>query len=141
MSYNADNMSLFLGSDVTDTEADAFAQFLENRGWDLLMDGDGLYRAYRDGEEMTESEWQAEMNAYPEKDASTSDMSYTVHIGEEDCIPSIESPEQASNVAMLACKENPGEAVFVSWFRDSDGCQGFLNRGGDHEPTGRNWQK
>ena len=139
--YNADNMMNFLGPDVSDREAEDFAIFLESRGWELSWNSDGQYVAYRAGEEMTESEWQAELNAYPEKNTSTSDISYTVHIGEEDCIPCIESPEQASNVAIRACKENPGKAVFVSWFRDNDGCKGFLNRGGDHEPTGRNWQK
>lgn len=141
MSYNADNMMNFLGTDVSDREAEDFASFLESRGWELSLNSDGQYVAYRDGEEMTESEWQAELNAYPGEDTPTSDITYTVHIGEEDCIPGIESPEQASKVAIRACKENPGEAVFVSWLRDNDGCQGFFNRSGDHEPTGHNWQK
>ena len=64
--YNADNMAGFLGSDVNDREAEDFALFLESRGWELIFDeGERIYRAYRDDAEMTEEEWQAELNAYP----------------------------------------------------------------------------
>lgn len=70
-----------------------------------------------------------------------SNISYTVQIGEDDYISDIKSPKKATELAIRTCKENPGEAVYVRWFRDSDGCHGYLNRGGDHEPTGRNWQK
>lgn len=66
---------------------------------------------------------------------------YTVQIGEEAYIPNIDTPEQATELAIRACKENPGKAVYVSWFRSIDGCHGYLNRSGDHEPTGHNWQK
>ena len=67
--YNADNMKAFLGPDVTDQEAEDFALFLESRGWELIFDeSEGIFRAYTDDEEMTEEEWQAELNAYPGKD-------------------------------------------------------------------------
>lgn len=142
MSYNADNMMNFLGTDVSDREAEDFASFLESRGWELSLNSDGQYVAYRDGEEMTESEWQAELNSYSEKDTPMSNISYTVQIGEEDDhIPGIESPERATELAIRACKENPECPVYVSWFRFSDGQHGYLNRSGDHDVTGRNWQK
>lgn len=141
MSYNADNMMNFLGPDVSDREAEDFAMFLESRGWELSLNSDGQYVAYRDGEEMTESKWQAELNAYPEKDTPMSDISYTVQIGEDDHISDIKSPEKATELAIRTCQENPECPVYVSWFRASDGQHGYLNRGGDHEPTGRNWQK
>lgn len=111
--YNADNMSLFLGNDVSDREAEQFAIFLENRGWELVLNSDGQYVAYRDGEEMTESEWQAELDAYPGEDISTSNISYTVQIGEEAYIPNIDTPERATELALRACRENSGEAVYV----------------------------
>ena len=138
--YNADNMMIFLGPDVSDREAEDFAMFLESRGWELSLNSDGQYVAYRDGEEMTESEWQAELNAYPENDTPTSDISYTVQIGEDDHIPGIDTAEEATELAIRACKENPGCPVYVSWFRPSDGQHGYLNRGGDHDVTGYNWQ-
>ena len=70
-----------------------------------------------------------------------SNIVYTVHIGEEDYIPDIDTPEKATELAIRACQENPGKAIYVSWFRETDCCEGYLNRGGDHETTGRNWQK
>ena len=64
--YNADNMERLLGPDASDQEAEDFALFLESRGWELVFDeSDGIYRAYRDDAEMTEEEWQTELNAYP----------------------------------------------------------------------------
>lgn len=67
--YNADNMAGFLGSDVNDREAEDFATFLESRGWELIFDeSERIYRAYRDDVEMTEEEWQNELNAYPGED-------------------------------------------------------------------------
>ena len=68
-------------------------------------------------------------------------VTYTVHIGEDDYITDIESPEEATELAIRTCQENPDKAVYVSWFRESDGCEGYLNRGGNHESVGHNWQK
>lgn len=67
--YNADNMARFLGSDVSDSESEDFASFLEKRGWELVYDeSERIFRAYRDDEEMTEEEWQTELNSYPGED-------------------------------------------------------------------------
>lgn len=58
--YNTDNMQQFLGSEGTDEQAQIFAMYLLNHGWELVENADGLYSAYHaDGEEMTEDEWQA----------------------------------------------------------------------------------
>lgn len=57
--YNTDNMQQFLGSEGTDEQAQIFAMYLLNHGWELVEKSDGLYRAYHtDGKEMTEMEWQ-----------------------------------------------------------------------------------
>ena len=49
--YNADTMHSFLGSEGTDEQAQIFARYLLNHGWELVENVDG--------EEMTELEWQA----------------------------------------------------------------------------------
>ena len=61
--YNSENMSSFLGPDVNDHEARAFAMYLEERGWELDILSDGQYHAFRNGEEMTEQEWQSELSS------------------------------------------------------------------------------
>lgn len=56
MEFNRDNMSHLLGSDCTDWEADNFAQYLQNKGWELLL-SDNVFRAYNrnTGKEMSEN--------------------------------------------------------------------------------------
>lgn len=65
--FTSDNMELFLGSDYNDHEAQSFGEYLESRGWKLELDSDGQFHAYRDGAEMTETEWQTVLDAYPPK--------------------------------------------------------------------------
>ena len=67
-------------------------------------------------------------------------ITYTVNIGNNDTITGIETPEEAERMAIQACEENPGQPVYVTWFRESDGQHAYLNRGGNHELTGRDWQ-
>lgn len=59
--YTADNMSRFLGVDATDADARRMGEFLVTQGWELSL-RDGEFVAYRDGEEMTEAEWQAALS-------------------------------------------------------------------------------
>ena len=54
--YTADNMMRFLGPDATDADAQRMGEFLEAQGWELTL-RDGEYVAYRNDDEMTESEW------------------------------------------------------------------------------------
>lgn len=56
MEFNRDNMSHLLGSGCTDWEADNFAQYLQNKGWELSL-SDNVFRAYdgNTGEEMSEN--------------------------------------------------------------------------------------
>lgn len=37
--------------------------------------------------------------------------------------------------------ENEYNSIFITWFRPSDGQHGYLNPSGDHEITGKNWNK
>lgn len=59
--YNADNMYRFLGPDGTDDDAQRFAAYLIVAGWELTLE-DEQYVAHKDGDEMTEQEWQDAMN-------------------------------------------------------------------------------
>ena len=54
--YNADNMYRFLGQDGTDSDAQRFAEYLIDNGWELV-ENDGQYEAYKNDEGMTEQEW------------------------------------------------------------------------------------
>lgn len=54
--YNSENMSGLLGCYCTDEDAEKFAECLLDDGWELV-EIDGQFHAYRDGEEMTEREW------------------------------------------------------------------------------------
>ncbi len=56
--YTADNMTRMLGSDATDADASRFASYLISGGWELLEDSDGQIEAWRNGQAMTEQEWQ-----------------------------------------------------------------------------------
>lgn len=47
---------------------------------------------------------------------------------------------QAREAALKACRDYPNEPVFVSWDRASDGQHAYLNRDGNHDLTGRDWQ-
>ena len=65
--YTSDNMSRFLGSYANDQQAQAFGEFLETRGWQLIIGNDGQYVAYRYDEEMTEQQWMEELSAFTEE--------------------------------------------------------------------------
>lgn len=56
--YTADNMSLLLGNEATDEDAERFAAYLIVQGWELLENEDGQIEAWRNGQAMTEQEWQ-----------------------------------------------------------------------------------
>lgn len=58
MNYTAENMSRMLGNEATNADAERFAAYLLARGWELCED-DGQIHASRNGEAMTEAEWQA----------------------------------------------------------------------------------
>lgn len=58
MMYTADNMARMLGSDATDADASRFASYLISGGWELLENNDGQIEAWRNGQTMTEQEWQ-----------------------------------------------------------------------------------
>lgn len=61
MEYTADNMSRFIGPDGTDEDAQKIGEYLGTHGWELV-EIDGQFVAYRNGEEMTEYEWQEALN-------------------------------------------------------------------------------
>lgn len=63
MTYTTDNMSRLLGNAATNEDAERFGEFLEERGWELLENSDGHMYPYRNGEAMTEQEWQEELAA------------------------------------------------------------------------------
>lgn len=52
-------------------------------------------------------------------------------------------PEMTKRAAIALAKEtaafNPTCAVFIEWFRKSDGQRGYLNPSGDHDITGHVW--
>ena len=63
--YTANNMMRFLGTDATDADAVRMGEYLEQNGWELLLDDDGEFVAYKDGRRMTEPEWHAALkNAF-----------------------------------------------------------------------------
>jgi hypothetical protein len=47
--------------------------------------------------------------------------------------------KQAVALASKTAEENPDKQVFVSWFRASDGQNGYLNSNGDHAVVGKAW--
>lgn len=58
MMYTADNMSRLLGNEATNEDAERFAAYLIAQGWELLENSDSQVEAWRDGQAMTEQEWQ-----------------------------------------------------------------------------------
>lgn len=56
--YTAEKMTRMLGYDATDADASRFAAYLISQGWELLENSDGQMEAWRDGQAMTEQEWQ-----------------------------------------------------------------------------------
>ena len=58
MMYTADNMSRLLGNEATNEDAERFSAYLISQGWELLENSDGQMEAWRDGQAMTEQEWQ-----------------------------------------------------------------------------------
>lgn len=63
MNYTAENMYRMLGSEATDSDAKAFATHLLANGWELEEDEEGLIEAYRNGERMSEVEWQEALHS------------------------------------------------------------------------------
>ena len=61
--YTAENMSRMLGNEATDTDAERFAAYLLEQGWQLYED-DGQIFASRNGKAMTEQEWQEAIADY-----------------------------------------------------------------------------
>lgn len=57
MNYTAENMSRMLGNKATNADAERFAAHLLAHGWELY-EVDGQIHASRNGEAMTEAEWQ-----------------------------------------------------------------------------------
>ena len=53
-------------------------------------------------------------------------------------LPSFTRESQAERHAMAYAKAHPGKHVFLRFFRDSDHCQGYINRDGA-ACTGRAW--
>ena len=60
--YTADNMSRMLGTEGTNAAAEQFAAYLERNGWTLDLDSDNQVYSERNGEMMTEQEWQDAMD-------------------------------------------------------------------------------
>lgn len=46
----------------------------------------------------------------------------------------------AMKVASDEARAHPRWRVYIAWFRESDGQQGYLNRNGDHEIVGEAWR-
>lgn len=67
---------------------------------------------------------------------------YTVTLtdegGDTDSWPNL-TKREAIRLAKETAAFNPTCAVFIEWFRKSDGQHGYLNPSGDHEVTGHVW--
>lgn len=64
-------------------------------------------------------------------------MKYTVSVGDECYAPMC--LKSAIRIARIQADTNPEKAVFVSWYRPSDGQAGYVNRNGDHVIIGDAW--
>jgi hypothetical protein len=68
---------------------------------------------------------------------------YTVTLNDADTGTDESWPGLTKRQAISLAKEtaafNPTCAVFIEWFRKSDGQRGYLNPSGDHEITGHVW--
>jgi len=68
---------------------------------------------------------------------------YTVTLNDADTGTDESWPGLTKRQAISLAKEtaafNPTCAVFIEWFRKSDGQRGYLNPSGDHEITGHAW--
>lgn len=62
MNYTAENMRRMLGNEASNADAERFAAYLLAHGWELC-EFDGQVFAIRNGEAMTEQEWQDSLNA------------------------------------------------------------------------------
>jgi hypothetical protein len=51
--------------------------------------------------------------------------------------------KEATEIAKreAAKQENEYNEIYITWSRASDGQRGYLNPGGDHEITGKNWNR
>lgn len=56
--YNAMNMTRFLGHDASDSDAQRMGEYLVAQGWELTLDNEGYFQAFRNDAEITENEWQ-----------------------------------------------------------------------------------
>lgn len=63
-------------------------------------------------------------------------MKYQVEV---DGFPFGEPLAKTNAVKEASKKAGEGHEVFVSWYRESDGTHGYLNRDGNHSPTGKQW--
>ena len=53
------------------------------------------------------------------------------------------SEQHARVTALMQCHKHaahPNRHVYVSWFRETDHQQGFLNQDGNHDTTGKAWR-
>jgi hypothetical protein len=70
-------------------------------------------------------------------------MHYTVTAKNESWEPKAQYngllKNQAKAQARALAKVYPDCKVFVSWFRASDGCHGYLNPDGNHDIEGQAW--
>ncbi len=68
-------------------------------------------------------------------------MTYTIERHTEHLAPVVilqtNSRSRAQTIAQRAAEKGQGQ-VYVSWFRPSDGQQGYLNQDGDN-PVGKPW--
>lgn len=62
-------------------------------------------------------------------------MKYTVEINEDSMINDLNEKEAIEQAELYSAD---GKQVFITWFRESDGQHGYLNRDG-HNPVGKSW--
>lgn len=62
----------------------------------------------------------------------------TKHNGQCHFVEQTTNEKRASKIADKVSTDNPKCLVFVSWYRESDHQQGYLNRSG-HDIVGRSW--
>ncbi len=46
---------------------------------------------------------------------------------------------KAIRAAHSAATAYPEDHIYVTWLRGRDGCRGYLNPDGNHDPVGRRW--
>jgi hypothetical protein len=66
-------------------------------------------------------------------------MKYTVEIQNKGIYTPDCSKAEAIKVAHEYAADKSNNGVYISWYRKSDGQQGYLNPSGDHAITGKAW--